>query len=287
MTSLDSWDHSFASLSLAVDGDDIEKEAVNRGMLSSFPKYELLWKLHVAPATLRPNGIQLRQSASKAMSSLAILSHSILGDLFAAALALQKLKVGEFGEGYRHALDAMSSDGDALQKFSEIQQNTIKAIGIEMGCALILWAPAIWKSVWSPRREKWILYRNNLTHFGRPFVVVKSGIHYVIHPDYLQQNMTWQEQEELLKAFPGKAAPLADVCELVHNASITWLNDAYSDLISFLAPLRLNPDYQKLWGWDLSKPGADAWLTASATAPAVTPPPTSLGCDISGKAFWP
>ncbi len=284
---LSSWDSAFSSLSLASGGDGIEKEAVRLGIISSFPNYERLWKLHVAPATLRPVDIQLRPSASNAVCSLASLSHAILGDISSAAETLEKVRSGDFGSTYGNPLDAMSADGNALQKFTNIQ-SAIKNLGSELGSPLVLWSKSDWDTDWGPRRQKWIFYRNNLTHSWRPFVAIKAGSPYVIHPDYLKENMPWHAQEALLLSSPNSGIKLGDVCDLVHRESIAWLNDAYGAVISLLAPLRFDPKYQRLWGWDLSKRGAAAWQTVPLPQALAAPSwGTSLTPHISGLKETP
>ncbi|MCY3016314.1 MAG: hypothetical protein NT171_16700 [Planctomycetota bacterium] len=266
------WQPAFDRVTLRDDGDPLEiRAAVEHGLDVMFQNYVAFWRYHIVPATNRPANLDLRQEAAREIGQIAELSHSLLGDLVQAADSLVRIRVGDLGgDRFRNCTDAIKCDGDAIQKFTDLQKR-IEALTAVVHRPIQVWSDADWRARWFPSREKIISYRNFLTHTGQPQVMLVpqnggSMVPYVLHQDYVirGQHLTWAEQKKVYRTSPEKFTTLANACEELHIESIAWLNDAYGEVIRALQPLLSDDNYHWLWGWDTQSRGRHVWQQAGA-----------------------
>jgi hypothetical protein len=244
---------------------------MEHGLDVLFPNYAVFWRCHIVPATNRPANIDLRKEAGIEVGRIGTISHSVLIDLVNAADSLERIRAGDLGgERFRNCTDAIKCDGDAVQKFTDLQKAIEGPLATKLGRKIEIWSNTDWESKWFPSREKIIGYRNFLTHMGQPRVMVisqaeNSLVPYVLHQDYIVrgQCLTWAEQEAVYRSNPEKWARFVDVCEELHRNSINWLNDAYGEIIHALQPLLTDEDYHWLWGWDTQR-GRHIWQQQGA-----------------------
>jgi hypothetical protein len=262
------WKQAFDHINLKMDGDPSEKRgAIDHGLDISFANYEVFWRYHVVPATNRPANIDLRRELAPQFSRVIALSYSLFIDLLNSADSLVQIKAGDLGDAcFRKCTDAIKSDGDAVQKFTDLQKAIESGVSIALQKPIHIWSKSDWDNVWFPSREKIIGYRNFLTHMGRPQTMIAvradgSYVPYVLHQDYIVrgQFLTWQEQEAIYRSNPEKWEKLTTVCEELHSESIKWLNDAYAEIIRSMDPFLADENYQNLWGWDTAKHGRHVW----------------------------
>ena len=282
------WQAAFDRVTLRDDGDPLEvRAAVQHGLDDLFPNYGVFWRYHIVPATNRPANLDLRKEAARELGQIGALSHSLLGDLVNAADSLVRITAGDLGgERFRNCTDSIKSDGDAVQKFTDLQKSIEGPLAAALSRPIQVWSKADWDSRWFPSREKIIGYRNFLTHMGQPQVMLvpQPGggmVPHVLHQDYIVRgnNLTWAEQEAVYRTNPEKWAKLTDVCEELHRESITWLNDAYGEIIRALQPFLTDEDYHWLWGWDTPKRGRHIWKHAGAMGAQA---PIGSGSGVGG-----
>lgn len=264
MSDWNAWQSAFERLTLKQDGDSLEmRAATQHGLDVSFPNHTVFWRRHVVPATNRPANLDLRKEASQLVSQIATLNHSLLDDLVKAADELDQVRVGNLGANrFQHCSQAINYDGNAIQKFTDLQELIENSLSNALNRDIKIWSKADWKNKWSPSREKIICYRNLLTHTGQPqYMMVpqpnQDVTPYVIDPKFIVigETLTWSQQEELYRTNPEKWSPLATVCVELHEKSISWLNDVYAEVVIALDQDLINEDYHWLWGWDTTKHG--------------------------------
>jgi len=258
------WKGAFDLVNLRDDGDPVEiRGSTAYNLDKSFTNYEVFWRYHIVAATNRPANVDLRKDAATEIGKIGLLSHSIFVDIVNASDSLVKIQLGDLGgDRFRNCTDAIKSDGDAVQKFTDLQNAVQGDLATNLNSNITIWSQQDWQTKWSPSREKIIGYRNFLTHMGNPQVMLQpladgTSIPLVLHPDNVQRGafLTWQQQEELHETHPEKWVPFSDACRVLHESTIIWLNDAYGELIRALEPFLGTDDYCWLWGWDTPKHG--------------------------------
>jgi hypothetical protein len=277
MATWEVWKSAYDLVTLRDDGDPIEiRGSKQHNLDKDFPNYELFWRYHVVPATYRPANFDLRADASKEVSSTSSISHAIWVDLVNAADSLGKALQGDLGgERFRNYIDAMKSDGDALQKFSDFQvsiegpksanaKNAPKTwLARACGRGIAIFDPGDLQTKWLPWRERYVSYRNYLTHMTTPpYFWTRETAPGVVVPFVLKKEFmgrknypNWQEQEQLASTNPERWAKLVDVCEELHRDTVAWLNGAYAEVRKAVDPLVSDQAYQRLWGWETSRFG--------------------------------
>lgn len=175
MSTWDALRPSFDRVTLRVDGDrDENRGATEYGLDASFSNYEAFWRYHIVPATNRPDNIEMRKEAAPVISRIGNTSLSLFVDLLHAADSLAKIKAGELGGNrFRNCTDAITSDGNALQKFKKLQELIKGELKNALGKKTIeIWSDADWKAKWRPSRERIISYRNHIIHKAQPQILL-------------------------------------------------------------------------------------------------------------------
>ncbi len=275
------WRQAFDHLNLREEGDDIEIDGCKQFNLDvKFPNYEEFWRLHVAPATDRPGSpYRFREFIDPVVANMATTSHGIFCDLVMAEEHLALVKNGDYGSRYQNCLQSLKAGGDAMQKLDNLQRKLIQDdLAKRLGRSVVVWTTTQWRNTWEQRYKKVVAYRNYLTHTNTPQVMLVSQpngeeIPCVPHEDHFldYRSLPWNEQTARHQAHPNEWDAYRHVCERVHNATITWLNDVYAEVLSALEPLLNEEDYRDLWGWDTAKHGRQDSRHLSASAGAQAP----------------
>jgi hypothetical protein len=281
MANWHTWRHAFDRVLLREEGDDIEIDGCRRFSLDSkFPNHQAFWRLHVVPVTCRPGSpYRFRRFHDPIVANMATTNHGIFCDLVTAEECLSLVKQGDFGPRYQNCLQSLKAGGDAMQKLDDLQRELIQdQLAKKLGRTLCVWTKAQWQQTWRDRYNKLVAYRNYLTHVNMPQVMVVSPpnrpqIHLVPHEDHFlnYESRSWSEQTARYQTHPVEWDALGEVCERVHEATITWLNDVYAEILKILEPLLTDEDYHHLWGWDTTKHGRqdsrDSSVSPGAQAP--------------------
>ncbi|MEI8374627.1 MAG: hypothetical protein WCJ35_17515 [Planctomycetota bacterium] len=277
----------YDGLTLAVNGDPIEKQAVTQFDLGKrFPHYESFWKRHVCPATDRPWGINLRSGVSDIISVIAQRSYSVLVYTLEAVDHLREVSEGRLGPRNRNCYITLMYAGNALQVFMELKRALCGTLVGMDDLATRLSMPIDpfldWKTTWEPDRKSASNYRNYVTHQGYIYSVLRqsSGERMVLSRDAFKTKTpyTWLQAEAEYNRDPSKWIDLFDACRGIVDDTITFLDRAYEKIICVMDPLLETADYQRLWGWVDHQPSV---LPAPALPASMAVPTTMAFKGIS------
>ncbi|GAB2562181.1 hypothetical protein GCM10027085_62300 [Spirosoma aerophilum] len=254
------------NINLVSDGDSVEQDgAKNFGMAQSFFNYESFWKFHVVPATERPNSINSRKSASRETHQIGQNSYSIFTDMYEAEVAVNKIKVGDFGGlNFKNVLDIINYTGDAIQKFKNLQDAIEIDLKNKLGFQSLSICPVqIIKDKWLAERKIVISYRNTQTHNGKVAIFIRPNsqgdVAYMMDPyevsNYFyddrkgnKSDLTWKETYDLFNTNPEKFLLIEDACLSLIGATYNWLNQGYYFAKNTLDTLIQQQSYIALWG---------------------------------------
>ena len=277
----------YDGLTLAVDGDPIERQAVTQfGLGKRFPHYEVFWKRHVCPATDRPRGINFRFGVSDIISVIAQRSYSVFVYALEAVDHLREVSEGRLGPRNRNCYITLMYAGNALQVFTELQRALSGTLDGMNGLATTLSMPIDpfpdWKTAWAPDRESASNYRNYVTHQGYIYSVLRqsSGERMVLSRDAFKKKTlcTWLQTEAEYNRDPSVFIDVVDACRGIVDDTIAFLDLAYEKIICVMDPLLEHDDYQRLWGWVDHQP---AILSAPALPASMAVPTTMTFKGIS------
>jgi hypothetical protein len=129
------WKPAYDKVTLKDDGDPTEiRGATAHGLDASFANYERFWRYHVVPATNRPANIDHRPTVSAQVSRMGTSSHALFCDVVGAADLLVKIRAGDLGgERFANCTDAITKDGNAVQKFTDFQKGIEGELATAMG----------------------------------------------------------------------------------------------------------------------------------------------------------
>ena len=215
----------YDGLTLAKDGDTIEQQAATQfGLDKLFPNYEIFWKYHVCPATVRPRGITFRPDVSDIISVIAQRSYTVLTYILESMDYLRLVEKGELDPRNRYCYITIIFAGNALQVFTELQNaltgNPNKLSGMDdlatqLGVPINLFPN--WQTKWRADRDSAVNYRNYLTHQGRLYTVTPTATNkpLVLKRSAFQQNVTytWTHAESDYNANPANWISLSNVCK--------------------------------------------------------------------------
>jgi hypothetical protein len=242
------WNEYHAELqhcTLRKHGDPAEQATCAKYDLDrSFDQYEIFWRGHVVPCTNRPSNVFWRDGISPERDRIGQLSYSIWVDLSEACASLDLVSKGDLGTNYKNCRDCLKHDGDALQKFGELQQAVQGPrpnsrdfpdywLAKRLNRAIRIMPEPRWRNDYSPRREAIISYRNYLVHAGTPPILVDNNKtpaeHLVLKKELVVRGdpPIWSEKIAEYQSRPGDWVRIEDVCKEVHRDTIRWLNECY------------------------------------------------------------
>jgi hypothetical protein len=259
-----------------VEAEGVEKHKLNERL----PNVQEFWRLHIAPATNRPDNIYLLDDAHPVISRMAERSYETYCNI---SDALDELEIvnggGATAPRYRPCLNVLRCAGDALQLFNEL----VRAIGKKesgqdstangpsslttiLGSETVLF-PDWGTGGWRDRRRTAVAHRNMLVHHGRPWLNFEGDDYvgtpyvldaqYCIHRRYAKSFETWSRQRRMFqdpKEREDKFISLFDACHKACDLTISFINDGYGQIVNKLDSLLVqNPskfrEYRRLWGW--------------------------------------
>jgi hypothetical protein len=197
------WELAFNALTIRQDGDPVEIEGATRFNLDvRFPNYQMFWRRHLVPATNRPANMASRPNTATEIAGMAAVSYGVFCDLVEAEKYLLRVRTGDYGGAlYQNCLQTLKYDGDAMQKYDDLQRNQIqKALASRLGKPLEVWSVAQWNAVWRGRYTTLAAYRNFLTHNGSPQVIIAHPggvpVPFVPHEDHFShyEKLSWPDQ---------------------------------------------------------------------------------------------
>jgi hypothetical protein len=255
----------YDGLTLAANGDPIEKQAAQFGLDKRFPHYETFWKHHVCPATTRPQGTSFRPGVADIVGVVAQRSYSVFVYLLEAVDFLQKVLAGETGPRNRNSYITLMYAGNALQVFCELQcalcGKPKKLMGLndlatESGKNISLFPD--WATAWGPDRDSASTYRNYITHQGWIYSVLRqsTGERMVLARIAFKSGTahSWVQAEKHYGSNRSNWISLTDAYRGIVDDTISFLNAAYERINKTMAPLLTDPNYQRLWGWKDHQP---------------------------------
>jgi len=265
---------SYDQLKLAMNGDDSERAAFGyHPWAISFGNYERFWRYHVAPASRRPFGIELRPEADEVICDLAQRSFSTFRNIFEAAEQCKILKVDGLGERERNATIALHFAGDALGVFCGLDNAAVeigKRLSVNIQSARELLPN------WKLRYDRLKIYRDYLSHQGTLMTLVApNALPLVLRPEYIvgNGNINWVSilREHLSKDSHWQELPAA--CYGVADEVLKMINEGYGVLTDVMEELLIRPEYQRLWGWtcemDTASPHVDCYSGGSGTGTGI------------------
>lgn len=258
MRRYETWKSAFDHITLREEGDSVEILGAEEFSLDTeFHGYQTFWRYHVVPATNRPANIDLRIGCK--IGKTATMSHSIFVDVLHAHEALELVKKGEYGSRLKNVIEVIKRLGDAVQKIKDFQENIEKEILVSMypPSDRELWPANTYAIRWKAKREEIIEYRNQLTHFGGPYIALVTTnnaepIPHIMRHTALEarKNLSFDEQKAVYQSDPSKFGPVLDVCVDLKCETMSWLNDVYDAITQSLNRFVDEPGYHRLWGWD-------------------------------------
>jgi hypothetical protein len=289
----------YDQLTLAQHGDPAEQYATTTlGVGKLLPHYEQFWRYHVCPATTRPTGIIFRPGVADVVSVIAQRNYTVFMYLIEALEHWRLVDGGDLGPRHRNCYIALMYAGNALQVFAEFQTalcgkpgslNGVADLATQLGVSIDPFPD--WKQTWQYDRDLVSTYRNYLTHQGWFYTVYKSATKQllVLKPDRFTPKVaySWTHADRDYALNPDHWFPIQDLCRLVVNDTVAFLDLAYEKICKELKHLLTVPTYQTLWGWQPNQtiPTLPPALSAGSP-PRVTSTienPLGLSASTTGK----
>ncbi len=229
---------------------------------ADFPQYERLWKLNIAPASPRPQGLTgFRVGADTAIRYLCQNSYSVLHNLVQCKRYVAIVSNQDFGFYSANIQCIILFAGNALQLLTEVQRTIERELGPVLTGANMTVFPD-WNAAWAQRREGIVNYRNYLTHRGL-LITVYRNIDGVQVPHVLSRNdlqagrvnpTEWAYARDGIDvngpdwvSFPSAAIDIL-------NDTILFCNDVYERICDQLEPHHPTVQFQTAWGWGTGLP---------------------------------
>lgn len=288
---------------LAEHGDPAEQYAAKELRIDAiFPHYGQFWRYHVCPATERPASMGFRAGVADIVSVVTQRNYTVFRYLVEALQHGRLVDTGEFGLGNRNCYIALMYAGNALQVFTEFQialcgkpkpLSGMQDLAAQLGATVDPFPD--WNTILSADRERLSIYRNYLTHQGWFYAVYVSASKQsvVLKPEAFTPGAvyTWTHAEHDYATTPSNWMPLQDLCSLIVNDTVAFLDLAYERICATLAPLLPMPAYQALWGWQPNQPVPTLATTPVAPSTAsgyvATLPISMTGQTASGFDYGP
>jgi hypothetical protein len=249
----------YGRLTFSEHGESYEKYGAEHHALGDRLSYlQEFWRYHVAPATNRPNNIDLSDNIHPLVSRMAETNYEIYCNIVDALEEMREIDEndGMKSPRYVRCLNVLRFTGDALQLFNELR----KLIENDV-CEKIQSSNKVfddWKP-WAKSKTELQRYRHMLVHHGRPWYFFHGGEHqgkpYVLRPKYCKyrgrESTTWSRQraEDRFKKNDAEFQRLDEACKATLDGSIEWLNGAYKQVVTTMEPWLLTEQYRSLWRW--------------------------------------